>query len=450
MVHAVGQFKGEHFMKTRLLLFALVLVMLGSTSAVVFGADIDLGGQTIGIAYYKNFYGVTPLGDRNDFNWEEPDARLAAHIAEVEERFNCKIEFVDSVGGDALERISAEILSGHPTFHFIHTNNPINLAIGGYIHRVGDFLDEDYYNSLPSMFRTTEGMMVNGQVYAIEPQNYTIEAIMLFWNKDLFEREGLPNLYELYENGEWTWEKFEEIAVALSKDIDGDGVIDQWGFGTHNDNFANFILTNNTQLVKEVDGKVVVAFDEPAVVETIEFLRRLYERNGFGLNRGGGLRDGTVGMTMDIVQTFSNKKGAMGGDEYGIVPLPKGPNATEHVAPIWNRWMGVVPVTVPNPEEVIEVINALYKLTEPYMDVTLEEWEQNYWYDTVASQVYDLESLENWMWSSENAKILEHKSIGNFKNEIKSLIYEGGSIAAKLAEIKPVAQAELDEIYNQQ
>ena len=31
-------------------------------------------------------------------------------------------------------------------------------------------------------------------------------------------------IYELVESGEWTWEKFKEIAIAATRDLDGDGL----------------------------------------------------------------------------------------------------------------------------------------------------------------------------------------------------------------------------------
>ena len=64
----------------------------------------------------------------------------------------------------------------------------------------------------------------------------------LFYRKDLFEAAGLdPN------KPPTTWEEFLECAQALTKDTDGDGVIDQWGFGwpvqaeNANDYWINFM-----------------------------------------------------------------------------------------------------------------------------------------------------------------------------------------------------------------
>ncbi len=47
---------------------------------------------------------------------------------------------------------------------------------------------------------------------------------MMFYNKDLFDREGVP-----YPNNDWTWEDFRAICKHFNKDLDGDGVYDQFG-----------------------------------------------------------------------------------------------------------------------------------------------------------------------------------------------------------------------------
>jgi multiple sugar transport system substrate-binding protein len=59
-------------------------------------------------------------------------------------------------------------------------------------------------------------------LYAI-PKDFT--PMMIAYNKDLFDRAGVP-----YPEGDWTWEEFRAAARRLTRDADGDGVVDQWGF----------------------------------------------------------------------------------------------------------------------------------------------------------------------------------------------------------------------------
>ncbi|MBI5096040.1 MAG: sugar ABC transporter substrate-binding protein [Candidatus Hydrogenedentes bacterium] len=47
---------------------------------------------------------------------------------------------------------------------------------------------------------------------------------VLYYNKDLFDQAGVP-----YPSADWTWDDMVRTAKALTRDFDGDGVIDQYG-----------------------------------------------------------------------------------------------------------------------------------------------------------------------------------------------------------------------------
>jgi len=47
---------------------------------------------------------------------------------------------------------------------------------------------------------------------------------LIFYNKDLFDEEGIP-----YPTHDWTWDEFRAMAKALTKDLNGDGHIEQFG-----------------------------------------------------------------------------------------------------------------------------------------------------------------------------------------------------------------------------
>ncbi|MGN8022496.1 ABC transporter substrate-binding protein [Phyllobacterium sp. 22229] len=51
------------------------------------------------------------------------------------------------------------------------------------------------------------------------------QTIVLYYNKDMFDAAGVA-----YPNDGWTWEDFRTAAKKLTKDKDGDGKTDQWGF----------------------------------------------------------------------------------------------------------------------------------------------------------------------------------------------------------------------------
>jgi len=53
----------------------------------------------------------------------------------------------------------------------------------------------------------------------------TFSDVVLYYNKDLFDAAGLA-----YPTRDWTWDDLKTAAIALTKDTDGDGKIDQWGY----------------------------------------------------------------------------------------------------------------------------------------------------------------------------------------------------------------------------
>jgi len=64
----------------------------------------------------------------------------------------------------------------------------------------------------------------NGRLYGL---NVMFGPVICYFNRDLFVRAGLPDPHELWKRGEWTWDKFEECAQALTTP-DGPGKV--YGF----------------------------------------------------------------------------------------------------------------------------------------------------------------------------------------------------------------------------
>jgi multiple sugar transport system substrate-binding protein len=69
------------------------------------------------------------------------------------------------------------------------------------------------------------------ETYKLEDGYYGLprdfQTIVLFYNKDLFDAAGVA-----YPTDEWTMDDLRTAAQQLTKDGDGDGIIDQWGFST--------------------------------------------------------------------------------------------------------------------------------------------------------------------------------------------------------------------------
>jgi multiple sugar transport system substrate-binding protein len=126
-----------------------------------------------------------------------------------------------------------------------------------------DFRTSDYFEP------TVREGMYKGEFYG---PNVLFGSRVIYYNKTLFEREGLEDPYALYKRGEWTLEQFLEAARRLTK-FDSRGVatqfgamvdrLDAWTFAW---GFGGDILTP--------DGSRCVA-DSPGCVEGLRFMQDL-------------------------------------------------------------------------------------------------------------------------------------------------------------------------------
>src|SRR5439155_215825 len=75
---------------------------------------------------------------------------------------------------------------------------------------------------LACLDQTVLSFFTRGDALYALPKGYT--PLLVVYNKDLFDRARIP-----YPTDDWTWDDFLRIAQRLTRDTDGDGVIDQWG-----------------------------------------------------------------------------------------------------------------------------------------------------------------------------------------------------------------------------
>ena len=119
-------------------------------------------------------------------------------------------------------------------------------------------MKKDFY---PQLLERTK---YNGKTYAL-PWFGTVRA--MFYRKDLLAAAGIPE-----PTTSWTWEEFVTYARKLTRDLNGDGIIDQYGFGTSGryvSQYQPFVRQNGADFVDE-DRNVATAND-PAVIEAMQF-----------------------------------------------------------------------------------------------------------------------------------------------------------------------------------
>ena len=96
-------------------------------------------------------------------------------------------------------------------------------------------------------------------------------AYVLFYNKSIFREAGIDTIPT-------TWESLYEISSKLTRDKNGDGKTDQYGFVVEPsiDMMLPFIFQNNGELISD-NNEIKVG--NPEFIEAIEFVMSMY-RNG--------------------------------------------------------------------------------------------------------------------------------------------------------------------------
>jgi len=432
-----------------------VLLVVLLFSVPVLAAEYDLGGQTIKIASYM------ADGMREYFTDGEGRGRLE----KVEEAFNCKIEFVQVDWDGAEHRILASIIAGDPVGDLIYITNrwlPL-LAGNGALLPLDDILTEEYYASLPGSHKNMRELYSSyqGKAYGISvngsyQRNMDIGSAQgWIYNRDLFVQAGLPTPNELQNEGRWNWETMKELAIALTQDIDGDGVVDIYGVGARLDPWPieqeMAVYANGGGIIKFVDGKAVFAMNDPEAIEAIEMWKELDQVHGCVM----------VGDKYDIRAEFNQGKVAMFrldlyalpdhakevDFDYGWVFFPMGPRATDFVNPVWGMDMFVLPVSCQEPEAMVELVDMLFETTAKYRDIAAYEDE---FVEYFLPYVKDWDSLETIKQMLHKARLWDN--VPGLANELNEALVKAtmgsGSAKSEMDAVAPVIQALLDEAYN--
>lgn len=175
----------------------------------------------------------------------------------------------------------------------------------------------------------------NGKIY-LAAGIKSISPYVLYYNKTLFENEGLPDPIKYYNEGNWNWETFMKVCARFTGDTDGDGVIDRWGYaGWYRDSFYG--LNHCSPVNIDEQGNYVLNLDDPKVIRSLEMMREMWYTKKYAGIEGDSIYDsfyqGKNAFLNEYTWAEKNiiqaQKDGICDFEYGVVPAPYGPDNTE-------------------------------------------------------------------------------------------------------------------------
>ena len=178
---------------------------------------------------------------------EDPHGQYVYEYADkfMEENPNVNIEIQAISSNDIYTKLAAMVTSPDdlPTLFFTSADQAPTLYDLGLMDDLNNYLDEETLGTFAN--GVTEACTLDDTLafYPID-----VQPLAMLYRTDRFEEAGL--------DVPTTWDEFLECAKALTKDSDGDGEIDQWGFsmvGSNNSSgqsrFMSYLWSNGCNCV---------------------------------------------------------------------------------------------------------------------------------------------------------------------------------------------------------
>ncbi len=192
----------------------LVISILIVTMVMVF-TTIGMGAKKVEIS----------VAEWGDVRWVKDSMALRTYYFEKEHP-EVKVNVMPIPMADYYDKLFTMIAGGiAPDTACIAASFLRKFISTGSIISISQFMEKDTTLDWDD-YLGHEDVTYDGKVYGL-PAGRNYQAWM--YNADMFKEAGIPSPYEIQKQGNWTQEKFIEIAGKITKDIDGDGVPDQYG-----------------------------------------------------------------------------------------------------------------------------------------------------------------------------------------------------------------------------
>ena len=335
--------------------------------------------------YYTSEH--TDIHDDPNLSDEDVAQTRLDNLRAIEEKYNCEIYYENLTWEGTIESINTSIMAGTPDCDIYVADLQFGLpaVLNGYAQALEDFLPAD--SDVLGEQKIMEHLNVLGmdKNYLFAEVSSAVKGFPLAFNMTMIEEAGLENPQDVYDKGEWTWDKFAEYLIALTKDIDNDNVVDVYGYGGWWTNMLSQMLMANNAGIANSKTEELSSFK---TIEVLEFINKMYnvdktarpwDTSDWNINTKV-YADGKIAFWPAAAWVLSENGNSDLPFEIGVVPWPYGPSGTKESSQRYNtsgNWM-FIPVGVENPEL---VYNILFDYLNWYQgDTSLRdntEWEEN-------------------------------------------------------------------------
>ena len=300
----------------------------------------------------------------------------------------------------------------------------------------------------------TEAFSISNQVY-FATGDITIMAKISTWaitfNKQMYDElfTDEKSLYELVEDGEWTFDKLISFAKTATQD-DGNGTWDyndQWGLvSAFSDPYNYYSAAGESVAAKDADDLPYITFDTNRSVTVaqgiLEEFSKLNEWHIYSNTLGTPsiwvtsldiFGEGRALFRTSVFSAIKKLRNYEDGIEFGIVPLPKYDlEQEEYYSPSGSgAYVAVIPVSAKDPEfsaymTQLIACEAKNYLTPAYFETTLKSRDAR---------------------DDESEKMLDEYIFSNLKFDV-GLIYDFGGAGSMFSQLAQEGSADITSKFD--
>lgn len=369
-------------------------------------------------------------------------------LSEISTALNVNFQFKSYNGDTIIDEISKSILAGDQPFDLLEASNNVvrQLGISNMLYdqtQIGtiDLTASQYCQA------AIQNQTFNGKTYgsSFGPPSASYQGI--FFNKKLIEEYTDYDIYELYNNKEWTFDKFKEIAKATT--VVNNGNTEIYGI-TGTTTLVGLAITANAggTVTRTSEGKYVVGMATSAGIEAMNFVRSIYITdksyyyNGVFQTCADLFINGQAAFFPFSI-TYCKDFGQEMLDDFGFVPMPIGYQQSDYINGVYDVNTYAIPKTIADASfsgEVYQNLSGLGSTLESIMAEQLADWGL----DEQGIQVY--KDMKNYL----SSEYIGGVDVSEFNDAMNDSIYKAnGDPASVMSSVKTKFQTAVNDYYAQ-
>lgn len=339
--------------------------------------ETDFGGEEFKILY-PTWQGYLYYFFADEETGDAMNDAIFTRTIRVEEYLNVDIVQQD-VGGEQTQQINQmagaikkAVTSGDDVYDMVllHCISGVSdMVTTGMLYNLDNLtyvnMQADWWN------RTQMDVLRLGKNTYFGVSDYMIPCpYAVYFNKDIIADNQMENPYDLVYEGKWTMDTMMNMAVSITRDLNGDGVHDEnndlYGISaTETSKYASFMIGSGQFLTSRTDdGRIQLDCNTEKMFSIIETMYKAANTTGTIFLSPSEVEtdqfDFNSGRLLFRLDTIAN---AVLFRDYeaniGILPYPKfDAEQADYISMDWGGLMGV-PTTISNPELVGAVLELL-------------------------------------------------------------------------------------------